>query len=128
MRGFQPRTRPLCVAATPHHTYCVTLLKAGGQHKLSKVSQIVEVAPSQCRAARALLNWSQEQLEAAAKVARKTIADFEREARQPHRRTIDALRAALEAAGVEFIEENGGGPGVRLQRSGIGQAPDRKEE
>jgi transcriptional regulator with XRE-family HTH domain len=62
------------------------------------------------------LNWSQDQLEGAAKVARKTIADFEREARTPYDRTLAAIRAALEAAGVEFIAENGGGPGVRLQK------------
>jgi hypothetical protein len=29
-----------------------------------------------------------------------------------------AIRRALEAAGVEFIDENGGGPGVRLQKPG----------
>lgn len=76
----------------------------------------MELTPAQCRAARALLNWSQDQLEASAKVARKTIADFEREARQPYDRTLTALRAALEAAGVEFIAENGGGAGVRLRK------------
>jgi transcriptional regulator with XRE-family HTH domain len=75
----------------------------------------VELTPAQCRAARALLNWSQDQLESAAKVARKTIADFEREARTPYDRTLAAIRAALEAAGVEFIAENGGGAGVRLK-------------
>lgn len=32
-------------------------------------------------------------------------------------RTLDAIRAALESAGAKFIEENGGGPGVRLQKS-----------
>jgi hypothetical protein len=62
------------------------------------------------------LNWSQDELEDAAKVARKTIADFEREVRQPYPRTLAAIRAALEAAGVEFIAENGGGLGVRLKK------------
>jgi transcriptional regulator with XRE-family HTH domain len=76
----------------------------------------VTLTAAQCRAARAMVNWSQDQLEAEAKVARKTIADFEREARQPYPRTLEALRAALEAAGVEFIDQNGGGPGVRLNR------------
>ncbi len=85
---------------------------------MSKVTQDVEITPAQCRAARALLNWSQDQLEAAAKVARKTIVDFEREARRPYDRTLAAIRAALEAGGVEFIEENGGGPGVRLRKAG----------
>src|SRR3712207_1715991 len=107
--------RPLCVAAEPPHTYCVTLLRLSSQHKLSKVTRAVELASAQCRAARALLNWSQDQLEAAAKVARKTIADFEREARQPHPRTLAAIRAALEAAGVEFTD--GDAPGVRLRKA-----------
>jgi len=74
----------------------------------------VELTPAQCRAGRALINWSQAQLEAASQVAKKTIADFEREARTPYPRTLTAIRSALEAAGVEFVPENGGGAGVRL--------------
>jgi len=76
----------------------------------------MEITPAQCRAARALLNWSQDHLEMAAKVARKTIADFEREARTPYDRTLAAIRSALEAAGVEFT--NGDAPGVRLRKAG----------
>ena len=70
----------------------------------------------QCRAARALLGWTQDDLEQASNVAKKTIADFERGARVPYPRTIADLRQSLEAAGVVFIEENGGGPGVRLKK------------
>jgi transcriptional regulator with XRE-family HTH domain len=48
-----------------------------------------------------------------AKVARKTLSDFE--AGKPIKpRTIDAIQGALEAAGVQFIAQNGGGEGVRL--------------
>ena len=36
--------------------------------------------------------------------------------RQPHDRTLDDLRDALEAAGVIFVAENGDGPGVRLRK------------
>jgi transcriptional regulator with XRE-family HTH domain len=75
----------------------------------------MSITPAQCRAARALLEWKQTELETAAKVARKTIADFEGGARVPYLRTLEAIRAALEAAGVEFIAENGGGAGVRLR-------------
>lgn len=75
----------------------------------------MDLQPAQCRAARALLGWSQMQLEGASKVAKKTIADFERGTRTPYDRTLDAIRAALEAAGVEFIDQNGGGAGVRLR-------------
>ncbi len=76
----------------------------------------MEITPAQCRAARALLNWSQDYLGEAAKAARKTIADFEREARTPYDRTLVAIRTALEAAGVEFT--NGDAPGVRLRKAG----------
>ena len=37
---------------------------------------------------------------------------------EPREVTLGALRAALEAAGVEFIAENGGGAGVRLRKGG----------
>lgn len=72
---------------------------------------------SQCRAARALLNWSREDLAAASKVSRAAIADFETDKRIVRERTSDDLRVALEAAGIEFIPANGGGPGVRLRES-----------
>jgi len=74
------------------------------------------MTPAQCRAARALLNITQTDLAKAADVAEKTITDFETGARRPYRRTIAALRQALEAAGVEFIPENGGGEGVRMRK------------
>jgi transcriptional regulator with XRE-family HTH domain len=71
--------------------------------------------PVQSRMARAALGWGVRELAAAAKVSPDTIARLERgESLYP--RTVDAIRAALEAAGVEFIAENGGGPGVRLKK------------
>ena len=51
----------------------------------------------------------------AAGIAERTLIDFERGARTPYDRTIADIRAALEEAGIEFIDENGGGPGVRLK-------------
>ncbi len=62
-----------------------------------------------------MLRLTREQLAHSSEVAIATIADFEVGRRQPHPRTLSAIRAALEAAGVEFIAENGGGPGVRLR-------------
>lgn len=50
-----------------------------------------------------------------AKVSPTTVSKLEAgEELKP--RTVEAIQAALEAAGVEFIAENGGGAGVRLQR------------
>jgi transcriptional regulator with XRE-family HTH domain len=74
------------------------------------------ISPSQCRAARALVGWSQDQLAAASKVAKTTIANFEAGKRTPYDRTLVDLQAALEAAGVELIPQNGGGAGVRLAK------------
>ena len=70
---------------------------------------------AQCRAARALLGISQEALASGAKVAKRTIASFEMGGHQVAPRTLAALVAALEDAGVEFIAENGGGVGVRMK-------------
>ncbi len=75
----------------------------------------MELKPEQCRAARALLGWSQDELKEASSVAKKTIADFERGVRSPYDRTLRDIKEALEGAGVEFIPENGGGAGVRLR-------------
>ena len=46
-----------------------------------------------------------------------TIHQFEKEGSQPRRATLDVVRRAFELSGVEFIDENGGGPGVRLRKS-----------
>jgi len=57
-------------------------------------------------------------LSKAALVAERTLIDFERGARQPRERTLTDIRRALEDAGIVFIDENGGGPGVRLKKLG----------
>jgi ribosome-binding protein aMBF1 (putative translation factor) len=72
---------------------------------------------SQCRAARALIDWSQQQLSQAASIDVQTVADFEARSRPADETTRRRLRAALEAAGVMFIAENGGGAGARLKYS-----------
>ena len=73
------------------------------------------ISPAQCRAARALLGWSQDDLAQGGSVAKATVATFEAGKRTPYERTLEDLVAALEAAGVEFIPENGGGAGVRMR-------------
>ncbi len=70
--------------------------------------------PAQCRAARALLSWSQAELAERAGVAKQTLADFERGARSPYPRTLADIKKVLEAEGIEFM--NGGAPGVRLKK------------
>ena len=74
------------------------------------------VTREQCRAARGLLGWSQADLAEAALIGIVTVRQFETGAHEPRRLTLHAIRKAFEAAGVEFIDENGGGPGVRLRK------------
>ncbi len=70
---------------------------------------------SQARMARAALKLSVRELAAAAKVSPNTVTRVEA-GLAVNNSTVAAIRAALEAAGIEFIAENGGGPGVRLQK------------
>ena len=74
------------------------------------------MGPAQCRAARGLLQWNQVDLAREAKVSVVTVRNFENEKTVPQRASLDVIRRALEKAGVEFIEENGGGAGVRLRK------------
>jgi transcriptional regulator with XRE-family HTH domain len=74
------------------------------------------MTPSQCRAARALIDLTQPKLAEAAGVGLSTVVDFEKSRRAVSDAAKEAIRAALEAAGVEFIPENGGGAGVRLRK------------
>jgi transcriptional regulator with XRE-family HTH domain len=70
--------------------------------------------PIQSRMARAALGWGVRDLASAAKVSPDTIARLER-GETLYARTVDAIRSALEQAGVILIEQNGAGPGVRLR-------------
>jgi transcriptional regulator with XRE-family HTH domain len=70
----------------------------------------------QSKMARAALGWGVRDLAAAAEVSPDTIARLER-GDSLYPRTLAAIRAALESAGVEFIPENGGGAGVRLRKA-----------
>jgi transcriptional regulator with XRE-family HTH domain len=70
---------------------------------------------SQSRGARGILHWSQIELATRSAVSLSTIRDFEAGRRTPIANNLSAIQRALEGAGVEFIAENGGGPGVRLR-------------
>jgi transcriptional regulator with XRE-family HTH domain len=71
------------------------------------------------RAARALLRWEQRQLAEASSVSLPTVKRLEANPGilVAHASTVVALVRALQSAGVEFIDENGGGPGVRLKKA-----------
>lgn len=80
--------------------------------------QWIDITSVQCRMARIALGWGTRDLARAAGVSTDTVARMERGERLKSS-TVNAFRSAFEAAGIEFIPENGGGPGVR--------APKRKD-
>jgi DNA-binding XRE family transcriptional regulator len=77
------------------------------------------ISSAQCRAARGLLDWSQQELADKARVGVVTLRQLEAGTHQPRRATLEVVRRCLELGGVEFIDENGrgGGAGVRFRGS-----------
>lgn len=74
------------------------------------------MTPNQCRAARAMVDWSRATLAEVSGVGERTLADFETGKRLPHNRVLRDIREALENEGVQFLEpDEYGGPGIRLQ-------------
>jgi transcriptional regulator with XRE-family HTH domain len=90
-----------------------------GSYRMSQKGSrtILSIGIEQLRAARALLGWSQTQLAERAGLSLPTVKRVETESGP---RVSDAaryaLQQALESGGIEFIDENGGGPGVRLRK------------
>ena len=80
------------------------------QHKM------LIMTPAQCRAARALINWTQPKLAEAAELGLSTVVDYERERRTVSQDAESAIQSALMGAGVIFLPENGQGIGVRLKK------------
>jgi hypothetical protein len=73
------------------------------------------MTPGQCRGARALIEMTQPGLARKSGLGLSTIVDFEKTRREVSDQAVKAMQHALEQAGIQFIDENGGGPGVRLR-------------
>ena len=90
-------------------------------HSISDAKSQPRIRPltsAQIRAARSLIRWTADELADASTLSVATIRRAElRESKTALTAANDlAIRRTLESAGVEFIDENGGGPGVRLQK------------
>jgi len=75
------------------------------------------ITGNQLRAARALVNWTQEELATNAGVAPRTIRLFESGSRSPYARTVAQLQSTLEAVGIEFIVTQHGVGVMLLQKA-----------
>jgi transcriptional regulator with XRE-family HTH domain len=93
-----------------------SLKKAGG----SLTKPLGMLTPQQCRAARAVLGWSREDLAEKAGVSAGTVVGFELLGADSKVSTVQKLRRALEGGGIEFIDDGvaslNGGPGLRLRK------------
>ena len=74
------------------------------------------VTSAQVRMARAALNWTVRDLADATQLHRNTITNVETGKYVGDAATLSAIEGVLKRAGIEFIDENGGGPGVRLRK------------
>ena len=74
------------------------------------------ITAAQCRAARALLKWSQEDLAERSGIGVATIRTFETDASSPYKRTLQTLKTTFEEAGVAFIDRDEG-VGVMLRKA-----------
>jgi DNA-binding XRE family transcriptional regulator len=114
---------PLPYALLSFFLYIINISIAVNRFSLQLTNLLAYVAiwavitAAQCRAARGLLDWSQQQLADAASVGVVTIRHVEAGKSEPRRSTLYVIKQALESAGVEFTDENGGGPGVRLRKT-----------
>ena len=81
--------------------------------------------PDTCRAARGLLDWTQRRLAEDAKVGLSTVRAFENGTKVPIPNNLAAIQGTLEAAGVVFIPENGGGAGVRRREAASAPPPEK---
>jgi transcriptional regulator with XRE-family HTH domain len=87
---------------------------------MAEIATGLPLLPVQARMARVALGLGVRELAELAGISTNTVARFERgEELKPG--TITAIRTALEAAGVQFIAENGGGAGVRLVKRADGE-------
>ena len=79
------------------------------------------MTPEKCRAARGWLEWSQEYLATAANVSFSTVRDFEKGRRVPIPNNLGAIKAALEAQGIVFVD-SGETCGISCARPEKGEA------
>jgi len=75
---------------------------------MSSTKQEKTITPKQCKAARAFLGWSQQDLADKARITQKTLTDFERGITNPQRRIAEDIKTIFVEAGIKFENDNEG--------------------
>src|SRR6476620_9381997 len=86
------------------------------------------MSPEQCRAARAWLGWSMDDLAARANCSNSTVRDFEAARREPHRNRLATIRQALEMAGIVFTSDGPTKAGIVGPLAPAPSVPDKVTE
>ena len=105
-------------SSTNFASSAVSVFLAASASRAQAIALSGEASPAisiQVRMARAAIGWGVRELAKKAGVTANTVTRIENGA-DAKQSTMDKLQHALEAAGIEFIDENGGGPGVRLRK------------
>jgi transcriptional regulator with XRE-family HTH domain len=76
----------------------------------------MSISTAQLKEARRLLGWTLSTVGGKSDLSTSTLSFFETDRRRPSALDVSKIRKAFEAAGVDFIAENGDGPGVRLRK------------
>ena len=118
IRGPQSKQRACCISVSSAYRNNVSASVMWTRSPLGSSENANEEGEGErkCRAARAFLGWNQKELAERAGVGIVAVNQFETGISEPRRATLDVVRRAFERAGVVFIDENGGGPGLRLKR------------
>ncbi|MGC1542017.1 MAG: helix-turn-helix transcriptional regulator [Xanthobacteraceae bacterium] len=85
-----------------------------GVHEKNLLAYFAPMLPEQSRAARAWLDWSQDELAAKASVSLSTVRDFEKGRRVPIANNLTAMRVVLEKEGIDFVD--GAAPGITFSK------------
>lgn len=93
------------------------IFQYGGNEAMGQASKDTNLTPALCRAARGLLDWTQEDLAERSDVSRSTIRDYEGCRHQVHRATAAQILRAFENSGVIFTAVPGCGPGICQART-----------
>ena len=78
------------------------------------------LTPEQSRAARGWLDWTQQHLASQAKVSLSTVRDFENGKRTPIANNLEALRRAIDAAGIQLVFKKGKPVGIAIEHDQTG--------